>query len=522
MGPYRWARTGSIAATGVGADATRPRCARADCGSIADFWASIPLGTTRMHRLRRLRVPLRLLAPALLLGCAATERTTTPVAADPTPPPLAFETFDAVWSTVNEQHFDRDFNGVDWAAVRDELRPRVDEVRSDDELRALLDEMLGRLALSHFAIIPGEIADASASTDEWSEEDAAGGATGAPSAAGDLGVRFRLVEGRVVAVAPDAGGPAARAGVRSGWELVAVDGRPLAPLPADALEAEGLARYEIESRAAMRGALPVGATRTYAFRDESGVERAVELTAVPLGGQVVRFGNLPPFETRVLERRLESADFAAAGVDGADASIGLISFNVWMVPAARAIDAAIDRHRDADGIVIDLRGNPGGLGGMAMGVGGHFFTEPISLGTMTTRTGEIEFRVNPRRVTADGRIVEPFRGRVAILLDPLSASTTEIFAAGLQEPGRARVFGQPSAGAALPSVATRLPNGDVLLYAMADFQTPGGTRIEGRGVLPDEPIQLTRDLLLREGDPVLAAALRWLLLEADSAAAATP
>lgn len=478
-----------------------------------------------MPNLRRLRLPLRLLAPAILLGCASAERAPAPVEAPPGPPPLAYETFDAVWSTVDEQHFDRDFNGVDWAGVRDELRPRVAAITSEDELRALLDEMLGRLALSHFAIIPGSVADASGDADDWDadgETNAAGDQASPDLATGDLGVRFRLVEGRVVAIAPDPEGPAARAGVRSGWELVAVNGTPLPALPADALSAEGLARYEIESRVAMRGALAVGATRAYTFRDESGAERTVELTAVPLGGQVVRFGNLPPFETRVLERRLESADFAAAGVDPGDASIGLISFNVWMVPAARAIDAAVDRHRDADGIVIDLRGNPGGLGGMAMGVGGHFFTEPISLGTMTTRTGEIEFRVNPRRVTADGRIVEPFQGRVAILLDPLSASTTEIFAAGLQEPGRARVFGQPSAGAALPSVATRLPNGDVLLYAMADFQTPGGTRIEGRGVLPDEPIQLTRESLLREGDPVLAAALRWLVLEADSAAVGTP
>ena len=55
-----------------------------------------------------------------------------------------------------------------------------------------------------------------------------------------------------------------------------------------------------------------------------------------------------------------------------------------------------------------------------------------------------------------------------------------------------------------------LPNHDVLLYALADFVTAKGNRIEGRGVLPDEPVVLTRAQLRREPDPTLAAALRWI------------
>jgi carboxyl-terminal processing protease len=129
---------------------------------------------------------------------------------------------------------------------------------------------------------------------------------------------------------------------------------------------------------------------------------------------------------------------------------------------------------------------------------------------MTNREGFIDFLVNPRRATADGRLVKPYAGPLAILVDPLSASTSEIFAAGLQELGRAVVIGQTTAGAALPSMATKLPNGDVLQFAVADFVTPEGNRIEGHGVVPDLPVTLTAELLAREPDPVLAAALRWI------------
>lgn len=145
-----------------------------------------------------------------------------------------------------------------------------------------------------------------------------------------------------------------------------------------------------------------------------------------------------------------------------------------------------------------------------MGVAGHFLDEVVPLGTMIGRELRMNFVSNPRRVDSAGNRVEVFSGPVAILVDGLSMSTTEIFAAGMQGVGRARVFGVPTPGQALPSILGRLPNGDVLQYAVADFVGPDGSRIEGRGVVPDEVVVLTRERLLQGGDPVLEAALRWL------------
>jgi carboxyl-terminal processing protease len=121
---------------------------------------------------------------------------------------------------------------------------------------------------------------------------------------------------------------------------------------------------------------------------------------------------------------------------------------------------------------------------------------------MFMRDATLNFVINPR--------AEVFSGPVAVLLDGDSASTSEIFAGGLQDLGRARVFGTRSAAAALPSIFTTLPNGDGFQYAIAGYISQGGKALEGEGVTPDEEVKLTRQSLLAGHDAVIDAALAWI------------
>jgi carboxyl-terminal processing protease len=86
----------------------------------------------------------------------------------------------------------------------------------------------------------------------------------------------------------------------------------------------------------------------------------------------------------------------------------------------------------------------------------------------------------------------------------------------MQTTGRARIFGEATSGQALPAVVTRLPNGDALMHVIADFTAPDGTRIEGRGVVPDEPTPIARAALLAGDDPAIESAVRWASREARS------
>jgi carboxyl-terminal processing protease len=98
-----------------------------------------------------------------------------------------------------------------------------------------------------------------------------------------------------------------------------------------------------------------------------------------------------------------------------------------------------------------------------------------------------------------------------VLTDALSVSTSEIFAAAIKVTGRGRLFGETTAGQALPATAVRLPSGDVLMHVVADLTAPDGSRIEGNGVTPDRVVPLRRNDLLGGRDAPLDAAVRWIL-----------
>ncbi len=464
-------------------------------------------------------------ALSMLGGCAGTPAVAAARAAE-SPAILPLETFDAVWTTVRDQHFDATLNGVDWNAVRDELRPRAEAAASQSELREVLDDMLATLGQSHFSVIPSDAGEAPADAGEGPARADSASPSSEPTAlppgqsVGVLGLDLASVDGfpTVTRITPEL--PAARAGVLLGWRLVSVNGSEIGPtvegLRARLAELESSGRDTHSPEAAqLRMALvfagqqlltgPVGSTAEVVFEDASGAEQTVALSyeASPLGAS--SFGNLPPFpvtvETQLLERPVEGA---------APLRVGYLAFNIWMTDASDAIHRAVDGLRRSDGIVLDLRGNPGGVAAMSMGVAGFFTAEPFSLGSFIGRESSLEFRVAPRRLSAEGTRVRPYTRPLAILVDGRSASTSEIFAGGLQEAGRARVFGETTAGMALPATAVKLPNGDVLLHAIADFATPKGVRIEGRGVVPDEVVE-QRLSSLREGrDEVLEQAVAWI------------
>jgi carboxyl-terminal processing protease len=100
---------------------------------------------------------------------------------------------------------------------------------------------------------------------------------------------------------------------------------------------------------------------------------------------------------------------------------------------------------------------------------------------------------------------------VALLIDEGSGSTSEIMAQGLRDAGRVRLFGRTTAGAALPSIIIELPSGDMLQYAISDYISASGHRMEGVGVQPDERIPVDSALIRKYGDPVLHRARNWLV-----------
>lgn len=432
--------------------------------------------------------PWTLLAVVVAIACAP--RSATP----PAPPydaALGLQTFDRAWEIIYETHFDTAFNGVNWLALRDELRPRAEQATSTSELRATIDDMIGRLNQSHFSLIPEEFADTLAPAED------------ADVVTGDVGMAVRLLGDDLVVTQVEAGGPADAAGIRPGWVLVAVGDDSVAPTLRRIREQElrypdGFLLWSVAERW-MGGA--VGTPVALVLEDGRGTRQVRTLVRRTAPSEPIKFGNLPTFFARFARDEHTTP---------AGRRVGRIWFNFWMPPLIRQVDDAIEAFRGYDGIVVDLRGNRGGAGGMVMGVAGHFLTERVSLGDFRTRRSTLQFRANPRLVSPSGERVEPFAGPLVLLIDETSGSASEVFAGGMQALGRARVFGSTSLGGVLPAVFDRLPNRDVLYHAIADFATPDGIVLEGRGVVPDEAVRPTREDLLAGHDPVLDAALAWI------------
>jgi carboxyl-terminal processing protease len=403
--------------------------------------------------------------------------------------PLGVETFDAAWRIVRDTHFDTTFNGVDWEAARSEFRPKAEAAKTTSDLRGVIGTMLGRLGQSHFAILP-----ASADPSE----------TAGTIGEADPGFDVRLIGDDLVVTRVDGARGGAQAGVRPGWKLLAVAGKPMADAlrslpPSTDQRLRGLQAWRI-AQSRLRGS--DGSVVELRFDDGSspdGVKVAVERQREQ--GIPVKVGSLPQMYVRVVEDSRKTPGGGTAGVVG---------FNVWMAAVDGPFAKAIDKHRQADGIIVDLRGNPGGLAAMIMGLSGHFVSERKVLGVMKTRDNTLEFKANPRAVDTAGQRVDVYAGPVAILVDAMSGSASECFTGGMQSLGRVRVFGQTTMGQALPALFDKLPNGDVMIHAYADFVTGDGTRLEGRGVIPDEPTPLTREDLLAGRDRALEAALAWI------------
>src|SRR5256714_1589718 len=389
----------------------------------------------------------------------------------PTPPALRQRTFEIVWRTVNENHFDPNHNGVDWAKIHEQYAPRIKAAGDDEAFYKLLNQMLGELHQSHHWVIAPQML------------------RGLQENHASVGIKYQLIDGQVLITRVEADSAAARAGLRAGFVIKQVDDLKVEQVIAansghgqTLSQTSELVADQVEDALAGKA----GTQLRMVYLDERDQSHDITLVRDKDKGEMVLVEGLPLY-AEIETRRL---------TDG----IGYLRFSQFLPQLKRRIHEAMLAMSDAPGIIIDLRGNGGGEDMIGLEMAAHLFARPTVFNVTKTRRGVKNISVEPEAKT--------YGGPVVILVDEGSGSASEQFTAPMQELGRAVVVGVRTAAADLDGDLKRLPTGAILLYAFGECRTPKGVRIEGRGVTPDVEVKLTRAALLQGGDPQLQAAIR--------------
>lgn len=408
-------------------------------------------------------------APAPLLSAAV--QTPSPVARiseNEIASDVRLETFETVWKTVNDTFFDRDFNGVDWQAMHEKYLPLTKMTTRKDEYYKMLNQMLQELHLSHFKVIaPDNIRTLNSSQ--------------AQTTTGTTGLTFKWVENQLLVANVKKDSPAETAGIRPGFIVVSIDGKTSEAIYADYLKENVNFRFR-EELARIRSANAILAGKA---------ETTVKLELLGAKNESLNFEL-----TRQPQRQTGTLEFESKKLVG---NVGYLKFNTFFGDLLPKVQIALDEFKDTKALIIDLRGNPGGAGDLGSSFAGF-------LNEISGSLGNLKFRYSAQPFSYEGAGKNAYRGKVIVLTDEGSASTSEIFAGGLQANKRAVVIGSPSAGAVLASLVMLLPTRAALQYVVSGYYLPNGNSLEGRGVIPDVAVKVMRRDLLAGRDPVIEKA----------------
>ncbi len=372
--------------------------------------------------------------------------------------------FQQVWSSYFNNYYDPFFHGVDMKALRDKYAPLAAGCRTKPELYDLLNEMIRELRSSHIHLKPAPVKNAVAT-----------GSLAADLAPGPDGA---LVVARV-----EPGGPASKAGLREGEEILSAPSTDL-----DRLMTGPSAPPEVRLR--VRGA--DGATREVAVK---GLDR----TAL----RQLKYGNWIARNKKTTRER---------------SSGRLAYFHIRMMTqpeVTRLRDALEGECAGAEGLVFDERD---GMGGLA-----HRPVCALLDSTAQERLNQVPACWTRNRngsAAADryggGRAARKSWDKPVIMIqNEISRSDKEILPHTFRHLGIGYLVGMPTAGGVIGGSEWTMQDGSRIVVSVQGWFTAEGRNMEGWGVPPDYRVPVTHEDLIAGRDPQLEKAVDVLLAQMD-------
>jgi carboxyl-terminal processing protease len=400
------------------------------------------------------------------------------------------EVFEKVWRQIHDHYYDASYNGVDWNEVHRRYAPLVEATKKDQEFYALMNQMTSELHDAHTRFN---------SPEQWKNFRRQQGVT--------VGFTVDDVDGKTVVTSVIPGTDAVRAGIEPGMVVLRVDDTPVAERIAD-IEKK---RQPSSSERATRWFIY---NRVFAGPADTPVKVALQR------------GDGSVFEASVRRQIYSAAPEVTTHV--LPSGNVYIRFDGFQHPITKEFRQALQKFRSAPGLIVDLRRNGGGDLAVLLPIAGYFFGKKTLFAKDSTRTGKplssyVGLFKLPLQLYVGRAGEQIYSGPVVILVDAHSASSSEVFAAGMQDTLRAKVIGSQSCGCVLGIAKPRvMKGGGVLEMSEVLWFSPKGRKLEGTGIIPDKIVMPSVADLQRRRDPVLAEAdkslVRTAVLESKEAA----
>jgi len=389
------------------------------------------------------------------------------------------ESFDLVWQTVNEFHFDPSFGGIDWKAMHDRYRPQIVMLSNIEEFSRITNQMLFELRLSHLLVASEQMLKIYMPT-LFSE--------------GTVGIDVRWMQNKAVITKIKPGFPAHAVGMKPGFVITQIDGRNVNEIIQNG---EVLPPYNVRNRrggisnylAGHINGLP-NTSVSITYKDENSRLKETVIVRQSRGTGKKISDAMPPVFVEFEARRLKG-------------NIGYVWFNHFAPPVDKAFLSALKTMRDTRGLIFDVRSNPGGYFRVMDTIIEQLITVKTPLYRFRFRNNTVEKVLNPAE--------NPYQKPVVVLIDVTSMSCSEHFAACLQAIGRAVIVGEHSPGYLLGAKWIRLPNHLSFMHTFLQPIPYGGRIVEGNGVRPDIGVMLNRGELMMGRDDQLEAAITHIL-----------
>ena len=366
--------------------------------------------------------------------------------------------YDKAWRLIYSKYVDDTQNQQNW----ERWRHKYDEViKDEDDAYVAIGTMIDSL---------GDVYTKFLTPKEYKEE--------SESIQGSLkgiGVQIGVKDGRLLVIAPLEDTPGEKAGLQSEDEILEIDG----------VSTKGIT---VEAAAdKIRG--PEGTTVQLLIKRKNEQPKLYTITRAYI--------------------ELKSVSIKAPKLGSVDDNIGYIRLSSFISKnAATEFQNALNELKDKDGIIIDLRSNPGGLLTNAIYIADMLLSSKTIVSTVD-RDGYKETQNSLTKVAT----AQP----IAVLINGGSASASEILAGALKDNQRAIIVGKQSFGKGLVQEINKLPDGSALHITIQKYLTPKGVDIHKKGITPDYVVDITADDIKAKKDPQLAKACEVLQKEVGKA-----